>query len=652
MTVTLPRLFANNFWGKEDAGYDVLMHKMNMAKKTCDDLRSLYNAKASLHEDLGKKLTKQTKMELGREETGTIKMLLLSAQKEMEATAQANIELAQKIRSELELSMDNFILEQKDRRKLVQTNVDKAHRNKQLHTAHVTKAKEKYEAECAKSVSLENQLSQTTGFREMERIRQKFERSQNEIKTLEKEYKNACNKLANATTVWNNEWKVACSRFQDMEEKRIEFLHHSLCIYVNILSSASNQDQESYERFWKALDQCNANADIEQFINEKGTGPMIPEPPVYVDYNDDPAKTLPRYQVAQFTENDIAYSLSTPLTTTTTTTTTGTTTAGISSSNITHTNTTTNSVANMIKSTAKRSTSFCEPKRRTSTCLTKKSPSIRNHQQQEKREEQMVARLDHQRINLYASNNNNNNVNLHGKPKKPAPAKTSHHTGTDTQQDTDEAIDPRAEVVVAIGNNMFPVDHRHQTTSTKENKSSVVRSRSKRRSTTNSSFHDQADMEEAFSDSIKGLLKELGVHQQQPSSTTLAGDKVQRRKSVNQQQQQQRYSMNTEHHMNGGYVNTTTNTNPTPMVVNNNPRMITPTGIPSTTINGHSMIWARALYDYYSERPEDLSFKRGQWLVIIQNNDPHWWLAHKWDDTTGRLSETCGYVASNFVQIC
>ena len=29
-----------------------------------------------------------------------------------------------------------------------------------------------------------------------------------------------------------------------MEEKRIEFLHHSLCIYVNILSSASSQDQE------------------------------------------------------------------------------------------------------------------------------------------------------------------------------------------------------------------------------------------------------------------------------------------------------------------------------------------------------------------------------------------------------------------------
>ena len=75
--------------------------------------------RASLHEDLGKKLTKQTKMELGREETGTLKTLLLSAQKEMEATAQANIELAQKIRSELELSMDNFILEQKDRRKLV-----------------------------------------------------------------------------------------------------------------------------------------------------------------------------------------------------------------------------------------------------------------------------------------------------------------------------------------------------------------------------------------------------------------------------------------------------------------------------------------------------------------------------------------------------
>lgn len=72
-----------------------------------------------MHEELAKKLLKQTKTELGREETGTLGMLLASTQKQMEASAQAHQELARKIRVELELPLDNFILEQKDKRKLV-----------------------------------------------------------------------------------------------------------------------------------------------------------------------------------------------------------------------------------------------------------------------------------------------------------------------------------------------------------------------------------------------------------------------------------------------------------------------------------------------------------------------------------------------------
>jgi hypothetical protein len=38
-------------------------------------------------------------------------------------TAQANIELAQKIKVNLELRLENFILDQKDTRKLVRTDI-------------------------------------------------------------------------------------------------------------------------------------------------------------------------------------------------------------------------------------------------------------------------------------------------------------------------------------------------------------------------------------------------------------------------------------------------------------------------------------------------------------------------------------------------
>ncbi len=34
--------FANNFWGKEDAGVEPLMQRMHHAKQTCDELKSFY----------------------------------------------------------------------------------------------------------------------------------------------------------------------------------------------------------------------------------------------------------------------------------------------------------------------------------------------------------------------------------------------------------------------------------------------------------------------------------------------------------------------------------------------------------------------------------------------------------------------------------
>jgi len=35
--------FANNFWGKDDAGVDPLLQRMHNAKQTCDELKSFYN---------------------------------------------------------------------------------------------------------------------------------------------------------------------------------------------------------------------------------------------------------------------------------------------------------------------------------------------------------------------------------------------------------------------------------------------------------------------------------------------------------------------------------------------------------------------------------------------------------------------------------
>lgn len=48
--------FANNFWGKDDAGVGPLLERMHAAKQTCDELKSFYSG-ASLYGILVLKLS-------------------------------------------------------------------------------------------------------------------------------------------------------------------------------------------------------------------------------------------------------------------------------------------------------------------------------------------------------------------------------------------------------------------------------------------------------------------------------------------------------------------------------------------------------------------------------------------------------------------
>ncbi|RKF64280.1 putative contractile ring protein imp2 [Erysiphe neolycopersici] len=40
---TVALSFANNFWGKDDAGVEPLLQRMHNAKQTCDELKAFYS---------------------------------------------------------------------------------------------------------------------------------------------------------------------------------------------------------------------------------------------------------------------------------------------------------------------------------------------------------------------------------------------------------------------------------------------------------------------------------------------------------------------------------------------------------------------------------------------------------------------------------
>lgn len=279
-------------------------------------------------------------------------------------------------------------------------------------------------------------------------------------------------------------------KFQHMEEKRIEFLHHSLCIYVNILSTASTQNKEvkytsslvekgvyqlvrtsplngSGDHWMDAISRPISSsllmrkAQVQWYQVRPGLdwahirarARLIYnwiEPPVYVNYFDDPAKTLPKFQIAQFP-------------------------AAVAGG----------SIMNEFAQAAalKRTTSFKE-----------KLPA------------NIASKLlsDERKSQFFSS------TRSLGVFKKPAPAKPT----TTTSEPPDEPIDPRAQVVLAIGNNTFAVNQ--EDPPEKKDKQQQRKSNSLRRAV--------QEEEEDFRQSIRVLLQELGV-QPDPETKCLAKKK-------------------------------------------------------------------------------------------------------------------------------
>lgn len=112
----------------------------------------------------------------------------------------------------------------------------------------------------------------------------KLEKTQISLATSNQEYENAVKALEETTARWNREWKAAADKFQDLEEERLDFTKSSLWTFANIASTVCVSDDASCEKVRLSLEQVEVEKDIMNFIQEKGTGQEIPDPPKYINF--------------------------------------------------------------------------------------------------------------------------------------------------------------------------------------------------------------------------------------------------------------------------------------------------------------------------------------------------------------------------------
>ncbi|KAL2827025.1 hypothetical protein BDW59DRAFT_171569 [Aspergillus cavernicola] len=296
---TVSLSFANNFWGKDDAGVGPMLDRMHASKVSCDELKTFYNIRAAIEDEYARKLLTLCRKPLGANETGSLRVSLDTVRGETEAIAKSHAAIAGQMKRELEEPLIAFAGGSKERRKIIQTGIERIHKTKMQQTQVVNK-------DCLRVKGYLAQGHMVMG-QEERKNKAKLEKTQIQLASSSSDYDAAVKVLAETTARWNKEWKSACDKFQDLEEERIDFSKSSLWTYANIASTVCVSDDASCERIRLSLENCEVERDIVYFIKERGTGQEIPDAPRFInfsrgDINDTSSEVSEEdgYSVAQF----------------------------------------------------------------------------------------------------------------------------------------------------------------------------------------------------------------------------------------------------------------------------------------------------------------------------------------------------------------
>lgn len=166
-------------------------------------------ARAAIEDEYSRKLLNLARKPLGSSEAGTLKLSLDVVRAEIEATGKAHQHVSQQMKSELEEPLAAFVGGNKERRKIVQTGIEKLLKIKNQQTASVNKARDKYEQDCLKIKGYLAQGHMVMG-QEERKNKEKLEKTQVQLSGRSNEYEAAVKILEETTGRWNRDWKAAC----------------------------------------------------------------------------------------------------------------------------------------------------------------------------------------------------------------------------------------------------------------------------------------------------------------------------------------------------------------------------------------------------------------------------------------------------------
>ncbi|KAG8924220.1 hypothetical protein FRC00_005374 [Tulasnella sp. 408] len=272
---------------------------MRGAARTMTELREFWKERIAIEVEYAKKLAKLAQRPLGRDEIGGFRSALDNLRSETDAQAAQHVTFVHNMKRELEQASSEFISKQNNHKMTFQAAIEKSYKTKQFQERNVEKARRKYEAESALVDSYTVQLSLPQD-NIVDDIQTKLERVERDARARRKDCENFTRTLEDTCRRWEGEWKTYCDQCQDLEDERLEFIKDTVWAYANAVSTVCVSDDESCERIRVNLEELDVDTEIDNFVNDYGTGSMISQPVTYVRQGQGDAIDGPKQKMAKF----------------------------------------------------------------------------------------------------------------------------------------------------------------------------------------------------------------------------------------------------------------------------------------------------------------------------------------------------------------
>lgn len=275
--------WVNNFWGPDDVGYQRLMQRMHHAKQTLEEVQHFFKERVQIEQEYSKRLLAHSRRPVGSHEIGAIKNGFESLRANTQTMAVTHENTSRIIYEQVLQPLEKFSGALRDRRKTVEDTMAQLTKARAHQNSITERDRIKFKSECNKIKGYQAQQNLLTG-RELEKNNQKLDKAQFQVETLERHHQESLKALASAMDTWNAEWRISCDCLEQLEGERLAFLKSRVWSFVNALDAGFIADDEACEGIRVSLDKYDPVPDLQLFAKKAGTGNKIQNPPEFVNF--------------------------------------------------------------------------------------------------------------------------------------------------------------------------------------------------------------------------------------------------------------------------------------------------------------------------------------------------------------------------------